>query len=156
MAGTVPAGDTVAGTACKAAGTGAGNGYPHGSHLCTRYYWPSAPPLPLALLLIALPQAFVWLSAAFGLTMDLKRPNLVWTNEITVIKQRLTVLLAMLGGWVYAALVGVLYYPFGIDMGAAWYLLAWTVLTVADAGAAALAPPHRQPPVRRPVIVSET
>lgn len=30
----------------------------------------------------------------------------------------------------YAALVGVLYYPFGIDMGAAWYLLAWTVLTV--------------------------
>lgn len=62
--------------------------------------------------------------------MDLKRPNLVWTNEITVIKQRLTVLLAMLGGWVYAALVGVLYYPFGIDMGAAWYLLAWTVLTV--------------------------
>lgn len=88
------------------------------------------PALPLALLLIALPQAFVWLSAAFGLTMDLKRPNLVWTNEITVIKQRLTVLLAMLGGWVYAALVGVLYYPFGIDMGAAWYLLAWTVLTV--------------------------
>lgn len=52
------------------------------------------PALPLALLLIALPQAFVWLSAAFGLTMDLKRPNLVWTNEITVIKQRLTVLLA--------------------------------------------------------------
>ena len=45
--------------------------------------------------------------------MDLKRPNLVWTNEITVIKQRLTVLLAMLGGWVYAALVGVLYRHFG-------------------------------------------
>lgn len=88
------------------------------------------PALPLALLLIALPQAFVWLSAVFGLTMDLKRPNLVWTNEITVIKQRLTVLLAMLGGWVYAALVGVLYYLFGIDMGAAWYLLVWTVLTV--------------------------
>ena len=129
MAGTVPAGDTVAGTACKAAGTGAGNGYPHGSHLCTDTI--GRPPRPAAgLLLIALPQAFVWLSAAFGLTMDLKRPNLVWTNEITVIKQRLTVLLAMLGGWVYAALVGVLYYPFGIDMGAAWYLLAWTVLTV--------------------------
>ena len=88
------------------------------------------PALPLAFLLIALPQAFVWLSAAFGLTMDLKRPNLVWTNEITVVKQRLTVLLAMLGGWLYAALVGVLYYLFGIDMGAAWYLLAWTVLTV--------------------------
>ena len=35
----------------------------------------------------------------------------------------------MLGGWVYAALVGVLYYPFGIDMGAARYLRAWRVLT---------------------------
>ena len=54
------------------------------------------PGLP-AVLLVVMPQVFVWLSAAFGLTMDLKRPNLTWTNEITVIKQRLTVLLAMLG-----------------------------------------------------------
>ena len=63
----------------------------------------------VAALLAVMPQTFVWLSAAFGLTMDLKRPNLTWTNEITVIKQRLTVLLAMLGGWVYAAVIGLLY-----------------------------------------------
>ena len=46
MAGTVPAGGTVAGTACKAAGTGAGNGYPHGSHLCTDTI--GRPPRPAA------------------------------------------------------------------------------------------------------------
>ena len=84
-----------------------------------------------AVLLLAMPQAFVWLSAAFGLTMDLKRPNLTWTNEITVIKQRLTVLLALLGGWLYAAAVAALYFLVGADMGAAWYLLACTALTAA-------------------------
>ena len=87
------------------------------------------PGLPAAALLAVMPQTFVWLSAAFGLTMDLKRPNLTWTNEITVIKQRLTVLLAMLGGWVYAAVIGLLYLLVLPGWSAAWYLLACTVLT---------------------------
>ena len=87
------------------------------------------PALPEAVLLVVLPLLFVWLSAEFCLTMDLKRPNVVWTNEITVIKQRLTVLLAMLGGWLYAVAVAALYLLVGADMDAAWYLLAWSVLT---------------------------
>ena len=87
------------------------------------------PGLSAAALLAVMPQTFVWLSAAFGLTMDLKRPNLTWTNEITVIKQRLTVLLAMLGGWVYAAVIGLLYLLVLPGWSAAWYLLACTVLT---------------------------
>ena len=81
--------------------------------------------------LVVLPLLFVWLSAEFGLLMDLKRPNLVWTNEITVIKQRITVLLVMLAGWLYAAAIAALYFVVGADMGAAWYLLAWSVLTAA-------------------------
>ena len=85
----------------------------------------------LATLLVVLPLLFVWLSAEFGLLMDLKRPNLVWTNEITVIKQRITVLLVMLAGWLYAAAIAALYFVVGADMGAAWYLLAWSVLTAA-------------------------
>ena len=80
-------------------------------------------------LLIVVPMVYVVLSAAFGLTMDLKRPNLTWTNEITVIKQRLTVLLAMLGGWVYAVVIGLLYLLVLPSWSAAWYLLACTVLT---------------------------
>ena len=87
------------------------------------------PALPEAVLLVVLPQLFVWLSAEFGLLMDLKRPNLVWTNEITVIKQRITVLLVMLAGWLYAAAIAALYFVIGADMGTAWYLLAWSVLT---------------------------
>ena len=87
------------------------------------------PGLPAAALLAVMPQTFVWLSAAFGLTMDLKRPNLTWTNEITVIKQRLTVLLAMLGGWVYAVVIGLLYLLVLPSWSAAWYLLACTALT---------------------------
>ncbi len=87
------------------------------------------PTLPESVMLVLLPQAFVWLSAAFGLAVDLKRPNLVWTNEITVIKQRLTVLLAMLGGWLYAAAIAALYFAFGTNMGTVWYLLVWSVLT---------------------------
>ena len=89
------------------------------------------PGLSAAALLAVMPQTFVWLSAAFGLTMDIKRPNLTWTNEITVIKQRLTVLLAMLGGWVYAAVIGLLYLLVLPGWSAAWYLLACTVLTAA-------------------------
>ncbi len=89
-------------------------------------------PAPLtAVLLVVMPQVFLWLSAAFGLAMDLKRPNLTWTNEITVIKQRLTVLIAMLGGWVYAAVIGLLYLMVLSSWSAAWYLLACTALTAA-------------------------
>ena len=87
--------------------------------------------IAFAVLLVVLPLLFVWLSAEFGLLMDLKRPNLVWTNEITVIKQRITVLLVMLAGWLYAAAIAALYFVVGADMGAAWYLLAWSVLTAA-------------------------
>ena len=89
------------------------------------------PALPLALLCVVMPLLFVWLSAEFCLLLDLKRSNLVWTNEITVIKQRLTVLLAMMAGWVYAAVVGALYLFVGAQLGAVWYLLAWSVLTAA-------------------------
>ena len=81
------------------------------------------------LLLLVLPLLFVWLMAELGLVLDLKRPNLVWTNEITVIKQRLTVLLAMLGGWVYAYAIAGLYFLVGVRWGAAWYLLAWSAVT---------------------------
>ena len=81
------------------------------------------------LLLLVLPLLFVWLMAELGLALDLKRPNLVWTNEITVIKQRLTVLLAMLSGWVYACAMAGLYFIVGVRWGAAWYLLAWSAVT---------------------------
>ena len=89
------------------------------------------PSVAASVLLVVMPQVFVWLSAAFGLLLDLRRPNLTWTNEVTVVKQRLTVLFAMLGGWIYAAAIAVLYLAVLYRLSASWYLLAVTAVTAA-------------------------
>lgn len=60
---------------------------------------------PLVLLLIALQAlSYVLLSALFGLFMGLKMPNLSWTQEITVIKQSMGVMIAMFSGFGYTVL----------------------------------------------------
>ena len=55
-----------------------------------------------ALLLLLLPQVFSVLMAAFGLFLNLKRPNFHWTSEIAPIKQSLSVTAALFGGLVLA------------------------------------------------------
>ena len=73
--------------------------------LCLAMVYPFA---PLDLLLAAVQTlSFVLLSALFGLFMGLKMPNLNWTQEITVIKQSMGVMIAMFGGWAYTLLFGV-------------------------------------------------
>lgn len=42
--------------------------------------------------------AFVWLTDAFGLMLNIKKPNLDWTNETVPVKQGMPVLFAMLLG----------------------------------------------------------
>ena len=49
-----------------------------------------------ALLMTALVAAFILLSAAKGLKLNLKKPNLTWTNEVVPIKQDMPVLFSML------------------------------------------------------------
>ncbi len=53
---------------------------------------------------------FVLLSAAFGLTVNLKSPNLTWTDETVPVKQSFGVLLSMLGLWVFILLLAGLYF----------------------------------------------
>ncbi len=53
---------------------------------------------------------FVLLSASLGLVLDLKRPNLSWTNESIPVKQSLSVFLALFGGWFLAVLATGAYY----------------------------------------------
>ena len=60
------------------------------------------PGLSGALLLLLLPQVFSVLMAAFGLFLNLKRPNFHWTSEIAPIKQSLSVTAALFGGLVLA------------------------------------------------------
>ena len=64
------------------------------------------------------------LFAAMGLVINLKFPSLRWTNEIAAIKQSVSVLIAMFGGWGAALLPLGGYFLFGK------YLPAWGYLLV--------------------------
>lgn len=77
-----------------------------------------------AALLVVVPMVYVVLSAAFGLFMGLKRPNLNWTSEVAPIKQGLAVFLSMFGGWLVAVALGFLYYALMARVGAVAFLLA--------------------------------
>ncbi|MDD6212494.1 MAG: hypothetical protein PUB22_05055 [Clostridiales bacterium] len=52
---------------------------------------------------------FIFLMAVLGLVINLKMPNLNWTNEIVPIKQSMGVMFALFGGWVIIIVSGVLY-----------------------------------------------
>ena len=55
-------------------------------------------PIEEFLILLAMPTAYAFFTAIFGLIINLKLPNLNWITEITVIKQGAAVLVATLGG----------------------------------------------------------
>ena len=61
-------------------------------------------PVLQTVLLTVICALFVLLSSAFGLAVNLLRPNLNWTSESTPIKMSLGVTIALLGGWVLAAI----------------------------------------------------
>ena len=86
--------------------------------------------LPEIVMMIVTPMVYVVLSAAFGLFMGLKRPNLNWTSEVAPIKQGLAVFLSMFGGWLLAAGLGFLYYALMAHVGAAAFLLAAIALFI--------------------------
>ena len=83
-----------------------------------------------AALLVVVPMVYVVLSAAFGLFMGLKRPNLNWTSEVAPVKQGLAVFLSMFGGWLVAVALGFLYYALMARVGAVAFLLAVMALFI--------------------------
>ena len=83
-----------------------------------------------AALVVVVPMVYVALSAAFGLFMGLKRPNLNWTSEVAPIKQGLAVFLSMFGGWLLAVGLGFLYYALMAHVGASAFLLAAMALFI--------------------------
>ena len=78
-----------------------------------------------SLILILTPMILSVLFACFGLTMALLFPNLSWTNEISPIKQSLSVFVTLFGGWAYGIIWPVLFFftkwPYG---GVSFMLLA--------------------------------
>lgn len=53
--------------------------------------------------LLLCPLLFVLCTAALGLLLNLKMPNLSWNSETAVVKQSLCVLFALFGGWILVA-----------------------------------------------------
>ena len=60
----------------------------------------------VAIISFAITVVFVFLSAEFGLLLNLSHPNLKWSNETAVIKQSLPVFIAMFAGMIFSAAIG--------------------------------------------------
>ena len=86
-----------------------------------------------ALLVLLTALLFCVFLACEGLWLNLRRPNLSWTNEIVPIKQSFSVLLAILIGWAYVLVfVGLYMLVFAnTGLGAPLYLLLVCVVTAA-------------------------
>lgn len=59
-------------------------------------------------LMCAATALYVWFLSEFGLMMNLKRPNLEWENEAIPVKQSMSVMFTMIGGWGMVLLMGAL------------------------------------------------
>lgn len=71
--------------------------------------WVAQPSPTAAILMPVTVGLFVLLSATAGLMLNLKMPNLNWTSEIVPIKQSMSVMLALFGGWGIVLALGGLY-----------------------------------------------
>ena len=97
--------------------------------LCIALIYPySGVQMLLTLLLLLL---YVLFSALLGLFIGLKMANLVWTNEITPIKQNTGVMLALLNGSLYAVILFIGYVMVGYQLGFSGYLLCFIAVTLA-------------------------
>ena len=61
--------------------------------------------LAMYLPILIIVSVMVLLQAEFGLFINLLKPNLKWTSEMVVIKQSLSVAVAMFSGWILSALI---------------------------------------------------
>ncbi len=68
------------------------------------------------------------LFAAFGLMLNLKLPNLSWTNETAAVKQSFSVMLAMFGGWGITLLPLGVYFLVGAYLPPLLYLFIWLLI----------------------------
>lgn len=79
--------------------------------------------------LILLPQILVIFMALLDLTLDLKRANLGWTNELAPIKQSFQVTVAIFGTWIYCIALAGIYLGLTPPLGAAAYLFFFAAVT---------------------------
>ena len=78
---------------------------------------------------VLLPQVLVIFMALLDLTLDLKRANLGWTNELAPIKQSFQVTVAIFGVWIYCVALAGIYLGLTPPIGAAAYLFLFAGVT---------------------------
>ena len=76
-----------------------------------------------------MPAVFILFFSMLGLMLNLKYPNLNWTNEITPIKQSMSVFVSMFGGWIYTIVFAVAYYPLSARISGELYLVGVAAFT---------------------------
>ena len=85
----------------------------------------------MALLLPAVSVLIILFSAAFGVFLNLKAPNLTWKNETVPIKQSMSMVVSIFGSWGITAALCVLYFRLaGIFSPAGYALLVAALLLV--------------------------
>ena len=87
--------------------------------------------LPVRLPLVSTPLLCVAFSALFGTAIGVKMPILHWTSELAPIKQGGAVAISLFGGWAVCLVLAGLYLVIGYKIGAALYLLIWSLLFAA-------------------------
>ncbi|MBR2281101.1 MAG: hypothetical protein IJ863_00605 [Spirochaetales bacterium] len=80
----------------------------------------------LVLVLVALIELVL---ADFGLYMNLKRPNLNWVSEAMVVKQGISIVVALFSGWIYGILIAATGYFMTVLMPASLALVIWIAIT---------------------------
>lgn len=86
----------------------------------------------VAILTVIVPLLFVLLTAVFGVAVNLKLPNLNWTNETVPVKQGMAVGLSLLGGFLVIGALAVGYFFL------TWLIPAWLYLLLCGAVFAAV------------------
>ena len=81
------------------------------------------PGLLFSVMMLILPVIFVLLNACFGLFLNLKMPNLKWTDETVPVKQSFGVLITLFAGWGFTILMGILYYAVHLLVSAELFLI---------------------------------
>ena len=83
------------------------------------------------IMIVVVSELFVVLNASFGLFVNLKMPNLKWTDETVPVKQSLGVLLTLFGGWILIIALGALYFAVNSFMAARVYMIVCASLFAA-------------------------
>lgn len=85
-------------------------------------------PLPYAILILVFTAIFIFLMALIGLALNLKMPNLTWTDPTVPVKQSLCVVIALFGGWVIILALGGIYFALMKFITPLIYLITVSVL----------------------------